>query len=183
MTGQFFLFFFFSSRRRHTRCLSDWSSDVCSSDLPPQVYLLSLAGGEARALTDVPRGASRIDGSPDGKTILFINTEDPTEKDRDNPENAEAASKKPEHKSDVLVITKAVYRFNGPGYLNAKAHQHLWTVKVPDVPGEVQKSTQITRGRFDETNPNWSPVGSRIYFTADRVAEPYYEPPHTDLYS
>src|SRR5438045_9799420 len=25
--------FFCSSRRRHTRCLSDWSSDVCSSDL------------------------------------------------------------------------------------------------------------------------------------------------------
>src|SRR5262245_64278747 len=29
------IFFFFSSRRRHTRCLSDWSSDVCSSDLAP----------------------------------------------------------------------------------------------------------------------------------------------------
>src|SRR5438045_6891791 len=29
----FSVFFFFSSRRRHTRCLSDWSSDVCSSDL------------------------------------------------------------------------------------------------------------------------------------------------------
>src|SRR5690349_24411218 len=28
------LFFFFSSRRRHTRSLRDWSSDVCSSDLP-----------------------------------------------------------------------------------------------------------------------------------------------------
>src|SRR3989442_1626572 len=27
--------FFFSSRRRHTRCGRDWSSDVCSSDLPP----------------------------------------------------------------------------------------------------------------------------------------------------
>src|SRR5262245_27187054 len=27
---------FFSSRRRHTRCLSDWSSDVCSSDLAAQ---------------------------------------------------------------------------------------------------------------------------------------------------
>src|ERR1039458_10692685 len=26
-------YFFLSSRRRHTRCLSDWSSDVCSSDL------------------------------------------------------------------------------------------------------------------------------------------------------
>src|SRR5437899_853771 len=29
----YLFFFFFSSRRRHTRCLSDWSSDVCSSDL------------------------------------------------------------------------------------------------------------------------------------------------------
>src|SRR5690349_23648231 len=28
-----FYFFFFSSRRRHTRSLRDWSSDVCSSDL------------------------------------------------------------------------------------------------------------------------------------------------------
>src|SRR5687768_17943274 len=27
--------FFFSSRRRHTRCSRDWSSDVCSSDLLP----------------------------------------------------------------------------------------------------------------------------------------------------
>src|SRR2546422_7788605 len=27
------LSFFFSSRRRHTRCSRDWSSDVCSSDL------------------------------------------------------------------------------------------------------------------------------------------------------
>src|SRR5216684_5188919 len=27
--------FFFSSRRRHTRCSRDWSSDVCSSDLAP----------------------------------------------------------------------------------------------------------------------------------------------------
>src|SRR5690554_8014957 len=30
------LFFFFSSRRRHTRCGRDWSSDVCSSDLATQ---------------------------------------------------------------------------------------------------------------------------------------------------
>src|SRR5690349_24532041 len=30
-------FFFFSSRRRHTRSLRDWSSDVCSSDLLHQI--------------------------------------------------------------------------------------------------------------------------------------------------
>src|SRR5205809_1636863 len=29
----FIYIFFFSSRRRHTRCSRDWSSDVCSSDL------------------------------------------------------------------------------------------------------------------------------------------------------
>src|SRR5438093_4040857 len=32
----FVFFFFFSSRRRHTRLVSDWSSDVCSSDLAPE---------------------------------------------------------------------------------------------------------------------------------------------------
>src|SRR5215212_10985549 len=37
-------FFFFSSRRRHTRCLSDWSSDVCSSDLTVSGLLVGLAG-------------------------------------------------------------------------------------------------------------------------------------------
>src|SRR5205814_5421761 len=30
--------FFFSSRRRHTRCLSDWSSDVCSSDYGVRIF-------------------------------------------------------------------------------------------------------------------------------------------------
>src|SRR5438128_7915675 len=34
-----FVFFFFSSRRRHTRCYRDWSSDVCSSDLIKPVIL------------------------------------------------------------------------------------------------------------------------------------------------
>src|SRR5436853_3046416 len=46
-------FFFFSSRRRHTRCLSDWSSDVCSSDLidrldsPSEFWQLLIEGVEA----------------------------------------------------------------------------------------------------------------------------------------
>src|SRR2546429_4361010 len=39
-------FFFFSSRRRHTRCSRDWSSDVCSSDL--------LGAYQLRALARVP---------------------------------------------------------------------------------------------------------------------------------
>src|SRR5690349_25081807 len=40
--------FFFSSRRRHTRSLRDWSSDVCSSDL---------GGGRRALLHEAPDGA------------------------------------------------------------------------------------------------------------------------------
>src|SRR2546429_822869 len=39
------LVFFFSSRRRHTRCSRDWSSDVCSSDLPPAFHVLTPGSG------------------------------------------------------------------------------------------------------------------------------------------
>src|SRR5215469_17486592 len=42
-------FFFFSSRRRHTRSLRDWSSDVCSSDLAEQ--LVAFRGRVAAAPT------------------------------------------------------------------------------------------------------------------------------------
>src|SRR5690606_41160644 len=37
----YFFFFFFSSRRRHTRFSRDWSSDVCSSDLPGKTVFSS----------------------------------------------------------------------------------------------------------------------------------------------
>src|SRR5256885_7382877 len=39
------LFFFFSSRRRHTRLQGDWSSDVCSSDLPTGSTAYGLSAG------------------------------------------------------------------------------------------------------------------------------------------
>src|SRR3712207_4818256 len=41
-------FFFFSSRRRHTRYWRDWSSDVCSSDLP--AFRLGTADGVRRGV-------------------------------------------------------------------------------------------------------------------------------------
>ena len=43
--------FFFSSRRRHTRLVSDWSSDVCSSDLTAGGVLVLTGGGDALVLT------------------------------------------------------------------------------------------------------------------------------------
>src|SRR5260221_437114 len=55
------VFFFFSSRRRHTRSLCDWSSDVCSSDLfgmsgDPGWWAIDLPAAElnARGYFSVP---------------------------------------------------------------------------------------------------------------------------------
>src|SRR5205814_7171206 len=65
---------FFSSRRRHTRCLSDWSSDVCSSDLKtsPTQRTLKLLRDEGFQVAPVERWkpAPRFNKET-GKTELF----------------------------------------------------------------------------------------------------------------
>src|SRR2546430_2856544 len=53
-------FFFFSSRRRHTRFDCDWSSDVCSSDLPcysevPTTVAPTVVPPCFRTVSDQPR--------------------------------------------------------------------------------------------------------------------------------
>jgi dipeptidyl aminopeptidase/acylaminoacyl peptidase len=150
---------------------------------PAQVYALTFDGGEAQALTDLPRGAGAPQWSPDGKTIAFTSSEDLSKKDSVMTEGGEVGEKKPDRVSDVRVITLGAYRSNGPGYLNPKVKNHIWTVAVPETPGEASKPKQITRGNFDEGGVSWSPDGKRIYFTANRVTEPYYETPRSDLYS
>src|SRR5262245_65177076 len=52
-------FFFFSSRRRHTRCLSDWSSDVCSSDLAVLSTEMRSAAQPPRLRADFEDAAAR----------------------------------------------------------------------------------------------------------------------------
>src|SRR6266542_1820595 len=49
------ILFFFSSRRRHTRCSRDWSSDVCSSDLRAAGQPACLDPPDTRSCTDPPR--------------------------------------------------------------------------------------------------------------------------------
>src|SRR6266542_6130219 len=61
------LFFFFSSRRRHTRCYRDWSSDVCSSDLPVRPSGLPALSDGAR---DRLRGEEPGDGQDRKSTRL-----------------------------------------------------------------------------------------------------------------
>src|SRR5215204_7363600 len=66
MDGNQFLFFF-SSRRRHTRSLCDWSSDVCSSDLTHTDY----AGGRT-IVAPAPRGFIVMASPGRGRDIHLV---------------------------------------------------------------------------------------------------------------
>ncbi len=131
---------------------------------PPQIYVLDMAGGEARALTALAKAATGIQWSPDGKTIAFTSTVIPGEK--------------VEEKSDVRVITKAVYRANGGGYLEAGRPAQLWTVDV----AEGAQPKRLARSDFAQTNPRWSPDGKEIYYTTTPDKEPYYAEPRAEIH-
>jgi dipeptidyl aminopeptidase/acylaminoacyl peptidase len=176
--------------------------DETGKPKPAQIAMLSLAGGEAWILTDVPKGAADPVWSPDSKRIAFLSSttlediekaqrkktsakssetkEAETAKNTAQPKQAELES---EHEPDVHVISRAVYRSNDEGYLDPKRHEHIWVLDVPTTSDELTKPVQLTSGDFDEGEAVWSHDNSRIYFLTQRIDEPYYEPPTTDIYS
>src|SRR5438046_7323784 len=82
--------FFFSSRRRHTRLVSDWSSDVCSSDLVerewsvegvvravlPEIHVLVLTHGEIGRATCRERVKISVDAGSLKKKTKSRNMQD-----------------------------------------------------------------------------------------------------------
>jgi len=174
--------------------------DESGKPKPPQIAILSLAGGEAWIITDLPKGAAGPVWSPDGKRIAFLSTttqediekaqhkkgETKPEGNSDAIKNtavAKQAEPESEHESDVHIISRAIYRSNEEGYLDPKRHEHLWVLDVPTTSDEFTKPVQLTRGDFDEGEIQWTQDGSRIYFLTTRIDEPYYERPTTDIFS
>jgi dipeptidyl aminopeptidase/acylaminoacyl peptidase len=143
---------------------------------PAQIYLLDLGGGEPMPLTDLPKGASQTVWSPDGMRLAFQSST--------TPDDLKKKEAKPERESDVRVISRAVYRFNGQGYLDPRRPDHIWVTDVPARTGDATPTPrQVTSGAYDEDDITWSTDGTMIYFTSMRVPEPYYFPSLERLYA
>ena len=98
-----------------------------------QVYLLPLDGGEARRLTDLPRGVDAFEWSPDGTRLVVVSASHgatPSDDDRRRGigRKAESGNGTPPP-SDYRFIDRLDYMLNGAGFTYDKV-DHLWLVDV-----------------------------------------------------
>jgi dipeptidyl aminopeptidase/acylaminoacyl peptidase len=148
--------------------LSARASDLPAGESPKsQIYLLSIAGGgEAIALTKLKNSVQSYQWSPEGSRIVLVSTS--------GPMDGVAAA---DRKSDVRHYTHIQYKFNDSGWFDDK-RRHLWVVSVPG--GEAK---QITEGQdWNDTDPQWSPDGTRIAFVSDRTGKAYDNSHNTDVW-
>ena len=157
------------------------SLDKDGKPQPSQIWVLRFDGGEPHMLTSLSKAIDSIAWSPSANAIAFTATTRP-----DDADKKDEKKKDDEHESDVRVINQAAYRANGTGYRDATRATHIWTIDVPEALGSdevLPKPKQLTSGEFDERDVNWSPDGSQIYFTSNRVLESYFDRRDTDLYA
>ena len=155
--------------------LSSRNTDASSIDSPkpnetpkPNIFLLSMTGGgEGIALTQMKNGVQSYQWSPDGTRIAAVSAIGPLDS------VAPAA-----RKSDVRHYKHIRYKFNDTGWFDDK-RRHLWVINVPS--GEAR---QITEGQdWEDTNPQWSPDGTRIAFVSDRSGRAYDNNDNTDVWT
>jgi len=169
---------------RHPRFSPDGSSLAFLSDRRPlieeeptrgeatsredttQVHLLPMtaAGGEARRLTDLPRGVGSFEWSPTGDRLVVTSASAAAAYAGDRRRRGLAASPAPgtPPPSDHRFVDRLEYMLNGAGMIDDQV-EHLWLVDAAS--GAAQR---LTDGPVSDGEPAWSPDGTRIAFSANR---------------
>ena len=139
-------------------------------------------GGEARASPTCRGGRAHPSGRPTAEPSPS-RPRTPTRGPReDQAKSKEATGRtrrrtRSDRESDVRVITRSVYRFDGAGYIDRTRPGHLWAV---DVPAEGQPAASRSRSRAASstrtTRPS-RPTASRIFFLTQPVEGPLARPP------
>lgn len=125
-----------------------------------------MTGGEGRALTELKNGVQSYQWSSEGTRIVVVSTSGPSD-----------AIPAADRKSDVRHYTHMFFHFNDTGWFDDK-RRHLWVVSVPG--GQAK---QITDGQdWNDTDPQWSPDGTRIAFVSDRTGKAYDGSLNTDVW-
>jgi dipeptidyl aminopeptidase/acylaminoacyl peptidase len=128
-----------------------------------QIHLLPLDGGEARRLTDLPRGVDAFWWSPDGLSLLVTSTSHGATRADDRRRRGKAKAPKPGEapESDYHFVDRLGYLANGAGMIYHAIRQ-LWIVDVAS--GNARRLTDERAGVGDAA---WSPDGRQIVYTTN----------------
>ena len=152
---------------------------------PAQLYVMAATPGASPVrLTDLPKGASAPHWSPDGQ-MLVVSSGTPQDQAKAKLEAAKRgrATGDEAHVSDVRIIDRNSYRFNGEGYLDPTFVPQLYLVTLPKADGTQDPPLQLTSGRYGASDYVWSESKNWIFYTSSHEDESVYDvEPHNSIY-